>query len=162
MGRLVIPEYSAYFDHLVKYRDELASALENEREKRQSLLSSDMDRLEAVLSLQQAQTMKLRTMEAKRAELQAQLSSSARTASEFVAEITDAPSKAAFEKVIAEMTEHAGEIREQNRMALEIAKTNLKLLERVFPSNSFDQSKAPYKPEGGRTEYESHSMEIKL
>ena len=59
MEKKVLPEYSEYYGFLLKYRDELRNVLSNEREKRQSLLDSNMERLEAVLALQQAETMKL-------------------------------------------------------------------------------------------------------
>lgn len=163
MGKTVIPEYAAYFEHLQKYRDELKTALENEREKRQALLGSDMDRLEAVLSSQQAQTMKLRSLEAKREQLQEGLCSGVTTASEFVSTLRDEDTKAAFSGLIAEMTELAAAIKEQNALALEIAKTNLKLLQKIFPTNNFDQSKAIYGPEGERRgDIGGHSVEIKF
>ncbi|MEG1166112.1 MAG: hypothetical protein RSD68_06820, partial [Oscillospiraceae bacterium] len=75
---------SEYISFLEKYRDELSEVLKNEREKRQSLLNSDMDKLESVLALQQAETMKLRSFESKRIEFQAKLGMKDATAGEIV------------------------------------------------------------------------------
>ncbi len=162
MEKQVLSQYADYYGHMKRYRDELAYALENEREKRQALLDSNMDRLEAVLQLQQAETMKLRTMEGKRVQLQAELGSQASTASEFVKQITDESSKAAFSELIIEMTQLAESIKKQNALALEIAKTNLKLLEKIF-NGGFEQGKAVYGPEGERRpEGGSHSLELKF
>lgn len=162
MEKQVLPQYAEYYGHMKRYRDELAYALENEREKRQALLDSNMDRLEAVLQLQQAETMKLRTMESKRAQLQEKIGSQASTASEFVSQITDEGSKSAFSELIIEMAQLAESIKKQNSLALEIAKTNLKLLEKIF-NGGFEQGKAVYGPEGERRpEGSGHSLEIKF
>lgn len=163
MEKLVAAEFEGYFDFLRKYRDELKAALENEREKRRSLLESNMERLESVLSMQQAQTMKLRSLEAKRVELQGAFGDGDITAAEFVSKITDERTKAAFTEVIKEMSQLSLDIKEQNAKALEIAKTNLKLLESIFSSGGLSQSKTTYDPKGGRhADEDAHSVELKF
>lgn len=164
MEKKVLPEYSEYYGFLLKYRDELRNVLSNEREKRQSLLDSNMERLEAVLALQQAETMKLRQMEDKRIKLQGALSDGEATASDFVTTIGDESTKAAFSSIIKEMSELAGEIKEQNSLALEIAKTNLKLIEKVFPANHFDRDKVVYSPDSAKRSEgpATHSVELKF
>lgn len=162
MESKVIAEYAEYFSFMQKYRDELETSLKNEREKRQALLESNMDRLEAVIAVQQAQTMKLRSLETKRISLQSKLGSEAATASEFISQIADRQTRESFSAVVKEMSQLAEEIKEQNSLALEIAKTNLKLLERIFPSSQFDQSKATYDPKGERrSDLGGHSVELK-
>lgn len=162
MERAVSPEYAAYYAHLQKYRDELQEALKNERDKRQALLGSDMDRLEAVLSLQQAQSMKLRSMETKRLELQTKLGGEG-TAADFVASLSDESTRAAFAELVNEMSQLASDIKEQNALALEIARTNLTLLEHIFPTGGFDGSKVTYGPEGERrADRAGHSVELKF
>lgn len=163
MEKQIASEYAEYFSFLQKYRDELQGALENEREKRKALLESNMDRLETVLSMQQAQTMKLHSLEARRLQLQGAFGSETETASQFVSGIGDGVTRTAFSQLVKEMAELAADIKEQNSLALDIAKTNLKLLERIFPSNSFDQTKATYDPKGERrSDNDGHSLELKF
>ena len=86
-------KYSGYISFLTKYRDELASYLECEGEKRRALLGHDLGRLEAMLKVQQAETMKFRSLEAKRAQLQTELGLSAVSSSQLLREVEDEAAK---------------------------------------------------------------------
>ncbi|MEG0778625.1 MAG: flagellar export chaperone FlgN [Oscillospiraceae bacterium] len=140
---------SEYISFLEKYRDELSEVLKNEREKRQSLLNSDMDKLESVLALQQAETMKLRSFESKRIEFQAKLGMKDATAGEIVSSITDIELRNRLDGLFSEILGLAEEVREQNRLSSEIASTNLKILNKIFRSNEISEQKNTYGPDNG-------------
>lgn len=142
--------YTEYIEFMEKYRDELKLALVNEQSKRQALLQSNMDELEVIISQQQAQTMKLKTLEEKRIKLQAEISPEAATASEFAASMTEGEEKNYFKELISEILLLTQDIKEQNRMALELAGTNLKLLDTILQKNGFDEQKNIYGPDNGR------------
>lgn len=143
-------KYSEYLSFMEKYRDELKIACDNERGKRQSLLENDMDKLEAVISLQQAQTMKLSALEAKRIQLQSEHISGDATAKEFLASMNDGEDKKCLEALLFEISELVTSIKDQNRLSLELAQTNLKILDRVLQKDGFDGQKNVYGPDSGR------------
>lgn len=142
--------YSEYIAFMEKYRDELTEVLKNERAKRMALLESDMARLENVISNQQAHTMKLRSLEDKRIHLQEALSPGAVTAQELLAAMGEGEDKNRLTALVREVIELTESIKEQNRQALDLAQTNLKILETVLPKDGFNQEKNIYGPSGGR------------
>lgn len=142
--------YSEYIDFIEKYRDELLTALENERDKRLALLKSDLTKLEAVISLQQAQTMKLRTMEEKRISLQLTLGADDLTARELLARMAEGEEKNRLDTLVNEITELTESIRGQNVQSLELAQTNLRILESILQKSGFDEEKNIYGPGSGR------------
>ncbi len=142
--------YTDYICFMEKYRDELKAALENEQSKRQALLSSSMEELESILSQQQAQTMKLKTMEEKRIKLQAELFPEKATAREVVDSMNNGEEKEYFKAVVSEISLLAEDIKEQNRLSLELANTNLKLLDTILQKSGFDEQKNIYGPDNGR------------
>lgn len=141
-------KYSGYISFLTKYRDELASYLECEGEKRRALLGHDLGRLEAMLKVQQAETMKFRSLEAKRAQLQTELGLSAVSSSQLLREVEDEAAKKQMAKLFDEMTDISMQIREQNKQSLDLAETNLKIID-LMHGSSEAESKC-YGPENGR------------
>ena len=142
--------YNEYIVFLKNYRDELASYLEAEREKRLSLLNKDMVRLEAMIKVQQAETMKFRSMESKREKLQSELGLPDLRAEELLSKIEDAEARKSVVAIFAEMTELAEQIREQNGKSLELAEFNLKMLETLRGNGGQDADSGLYSPDSGR------------
>ncbi len=143
-------QYNEYINFLITYRDELLISLKNEREKRQALLDNDLVRLEAMLQVQQAATMKLRGFETKRIALQSKLGLPDVRARELLSAISDHDAQRSIDGLFTEIADIAEEIREQNKQSLDLAKTNLKILELVLQSGSMDENKNLYGPENGR------------
>lgn len=144
--------YQEYLAFLGKYRDELASYLKNEGEKRRALLDNDPDRLEAMLKVQQAETMKLRELEAKRTALQSRLGLPDGKAKELLAAVSDTEAKAGMQALFAELAGLAGQIREQSRQSLELAKVNLRVLNLILHGGETDVGVRLYGPGSGRRE----------
>ena len=143
-------EYKEYIAFLEKYRDELNTALLNEREKRLALLNSDFERLEAMLQVQQAETMKLKSFESKREQFQEKLGFENRTAKEIVSSISDTEAKSTLGNLFLEIVEIVSRIKEQNQMSLELANTNLKLLDRVFNNTEHSNQNGLYGPDNSK------------
>lgn len=139
-------EYLAFMD---KYEAELKLVLENEREKRRALLESDMDRLNTMLQFQQAETMKLKTFEAKRIELQIELGLGDVVASELLPKIEDEDDRSKLEAVFSRIADLADEIKEQNDRSVEIAETNLRLLNKVMKKSDILNDEGLYSPKSG-------------
>ena len=142
--------YSEYIAFMEKYRDELTEVLKNERAKRLALLESDMTRLENVISTQQAQTMKLRSLEDKRIQLQEVFSPGTGSAAELLAAMGEGDDKNQLTALVHEIIQLTDSIKEQNKQAMELAQTNLKILETVLQKDSFNQEKNVYGPSSGR------------
>lgn len=143
-------EYNDFISFLEKYRNELNAALSNEREKRQALLSSDFERLEAMLQVQQAETMKLKSFENKREIIQTKLGFENYTAKEVVAAIGDIEVRKILEKLFAEIVEVVIRIKEQNKMSIELANTNIKLLDKVFNNPEYSTQNGVYGPDSSK------------
>ena len=147
---MINSQYNEYISFLTIYRDELLLSLENEREKRQALLDNDLVRLEAMLQVQQAATMKLRGFETRRIALQSKLGLPDVRAKELLSEISDYDAQRSIDGLFTEIADIAGEIREQNKQAIELAKTSLKILALVMQDEVTDAQSSLYGPENGR------------
>ncbi|MEA4894336.1 MAG: flagellar export chaperone FlgN [Oscillospiraceae bacterium] len=143
-------QYSEYISFLTKYRDELSSYLESEGEKRRSLLSGDLERLEKMLNVQQAQAMKFRTMETKRAALQSKLGLTGGKAAELLEKIGDTDDKKSIQALFSEMNDIAVSIREQNRQSLGLAESKLKIYDSINLGGDTDSPNKLYGPENNR------------
>lgn len=143
-------QYNDYISLLTIYRDELLAALKNEREKRQALLDNEIGRIEAMLQVQQASAMKLRGFEAKRIALQAKLGLPDVRAKELLTAIGDQDAQKSIDALFTEIADIAGEVREQNRQSLELANTNLKILDLILQGGSADEHNSFYGPENSR------------
>lgn len=136
-----------FISFLGKYRDELKTALENESEKRRALMGGDPKKLASMLQLQQAETMKLQNLEQKRLDGQKQLGYEGYTAQQLIEAVQDETQKKRLAAVLGEITELAVGLQEQNRLSLELASTNLKMMERVAVSAGIDTQHGLYSPE---------------
>ena len=143
-------QYNEYISFLTKYRDDLSTYLESEREKRCALLSNDMSRLEAMLKVQQAEAMKFRSLESKRAKLQSTLGLPDAKATELLAAISDVDVRKCIDELFGEIAEIAEQIREQNRQSLELAESNLKILDMIRRGGEAETQSTYYGSENGR------------
>ena len=94
--------------------------------------------------------MKLRGFETKRIAIQSKLGLPDVRAKELLAAISDHDVQRSIDGLFTEISDIAAEIQEQNKQSLEIAKTNLKILELVLQRGSMDEKKNLYGPENGR------------
>lgn len=136
-----------FITFLGRYRDELKTALENESEKRHALMGGDPKKLEAMLQLQQAETMKLQNLEQKRLDTQKQLGYEGFTAQQLMEAVQDEAQEKRLAAVLGEITELAVGLQEQNRLSIELANANLKLMEQVAISAGIDTQHGIYSPE---------------
>ena len=143
-------KYNEYIAFLKKYRDELLSFLENEREKRLSLLNNDAGRLEAMIQVQQAETMKIRGFEQKRAALQTKLGLPDVRAKELLATIDDSEARTCIDGLFTEIAELAKNIHEQNEQSLELAKNNQEIINKIMGVGETEVQSILYGPENGR------------
>lgn len=142
-------ELGEFISFLEKYRDELVVALDNEREKRQALISNDIDRLEALIQAQQAETMKLKNFENKRLALQTKLGLGNCKAKDIVAAAGDKETKEKLETLLDEIVSLVGRIKQQNKMAIELANTNLRVIDKIMrPADT--EARNVYGPENSK------------
>ena len=141
--------YKEYISFLMKYRDELSVYLENESEKRRALLDNRLDRLETMLKIQQAETMKFRGMEAKRTKLQSGLGLPDVKAKELLASIDDSEARSIIEVLYSEIADTASRIHEQNKQSLELAKVNLKVFDLITRGEVSEAQSKFYGPDSG-------------
>jgi len=125
-------EYNDFISFLEKYRDELIVALSAEREKRQALICSDIERLESMLKVQQAETMKLKSFEEKRVDIQAKLGFDNFKAKEIIAAVDDEEVSRILGKLFLEIVDFINKIKQQNKVAIELANTNIKIIDKMM------------------------------
>jgi hypothetical protein len=125
-------EYNDFISFLEKYRDELIVALSAEHEKRQALICSDIEKLESMLRVQQAETMKLKSFEEKRVEMQAKLGFGSFRAKEIIAAVDDEEVSRILGKLFLEIVESINKIKQQNKVAIELANTNIRILDKIM------------------------------
>jgi hypothetical protein len=102
--------------------------LEFEQEKRQALLSDDMDRLEAMIQTQQASIMKLESLEKQRLDAQERAGFGNMPAVEILSKMHDGPEKAELTRHVGDLKQTLEDIRFHNEKSLEIARANLNLI----------------------------------
>lgn len=146
-GGTAMPGIDEFIVFLGKYRDELKTALENESEKRRALISGEPERLEAMLQMQQAETMKLQNFEKKRLALQEELGCRGLRAKQLAETLPEGEQRQRLSAVLDEITGLVGSIREQNLQALELANGNLKIIEKAVTSAGLDPQHGLYSPE---------------
>ena len=121
------------------------SLLEFEHEKRQALLSDDLDRLESMLQAQQAAIMKLESMEKQRVEAQHKAGYHNLTAEEIIELLDDSPDKEALVQQVGELKQTLEDIRYQNSKSLEIARANIQIINTLATGKAQNQNQGVYK-----------------
>ena len=124
--------------------------LDFEQEKRQALLSDDMDRLENMIQAQQAAIMKLESLEKLRMEAQEKAGYHKLSAEEILELLDEGPDKEALARHAGELRQTLEEIRYHNDSALEIARANIQMIETLADGNRSQKARqGVYKPAQG-------------
>lgn len=122
-----------------RVQQQLSEMIASEKEKRQALLTQDMTRLEAVLPAQQAMVMKLESLEKKRMEAQEAAGFSGLTAAAILEKLSP-EERTQLEPLFRETRETATVYSELNRAALEIANTELRLMDQIVRNAGVESS----------------------
>ena len=150
---LLTKEMEEYINFLEKYRDELVIVLSNESEKQQSLMDSDVERLEEMLQLQQAETMQLKSLEQKRLAMQEKMGFKDCSSRELIEALDDKKAAAVLSELFEQMADLVSRIKQQNALAIERANGNIKLLDKILKSPDYDSNL--YGPESGKSPKQS-------
>ncbi|MCL1804910.1 MAG: flagellar protein FlgN [Clostridiales bacterium] len=129
--------------------DQARTMLGFEQEKRQALLSDDMDRLENMIQAQQAAIMKLESLEKLRLEAQEKAGYHNLSADEILKLLDDGPDKESLARQAGELRQTLEDIRFQNDSALEIARMNLQIIESLATGKEQNERQGVYKPVQG-------------
>lgn len=117
-----------------------------EQEKRRALLSRDLSRIDVMLKCQQAEMMKLSSLEQKRMEAQAAAGYGGMTGEQMLAALRAQPEKAQpVYELLCELREVAAEISLLNESAQKLAKGSLHMLEQAASRAAAEQS-GTYRP----------------
>ena len=117
-----------------------------EQEKRQALLSDDLDRLESMIQAQQAAVMKLESLEKQRVEAQDEAGYREMNADEILEKLGNSPDKATLARQVDELKQTLQEIRYQNDRSLEIARANLQVITALATGSEQNERQGVYRP----------------
>ena len=121
------------------------SLLVFEQEKRQALLSEDLDRLESMLQSQQAAIMKLESLEKQRMEAQDKAGYHNLTAAEIIELLGEGPDKEELARQVEELKQTLEDIRYQNGRSLEIARANIQIINTLATGKEQKPGQGVYK-----------------
>ena len=140
-------EFAVFLTATERCAAQCKAMLEFEQEKRQALLAEDMNRLESMIQSQQAAIMKLESLEKQRVDAQEKAGFGAMTATEILGTMKESPEKTELAIHIGTLRHALEEIRFHNEKSLEIARTNIKMLN-ALNANPADKKERPvvYKP----------------
>lgn len=127
-------QMEAYLEASDRVYEQLRSLVDAEQEKRQALLDHNMDRLSEILHAQQAQVMRLEGLEKKRLQAQQDAGFGGLTGSQIAARL-DGSDKTRMEESLKRLTGVTDELRELNRLAMDIADSELKLIDMLLRSS---------------------------
>jgi hypothetical protein len=120
--------------------------LEFEQEKRQALLSDDLDRLEGMIQAQQAAIMKLESLEKLRQEAQESAGYHQMSADEILELLDEGPDKEALAQHVGELKQTMDEIKYHNDKAMEIARANLQIINVLAKGKEIKDPQGVYRP----------------
>ncbi|MCL2121451.1 MAG: flagellar protein FlgN [Clostridiales bacterium] len=136
-----------------------------EQEKRQALLSDDLTRLENMIQAQQAAIMKLESLEKQRMEAQEKAGYHQLSAEEIIELLDEGMEKDVLTKQVGELKQTLGEIRHHNGKAMEIARSNLQIVNSLATGKEKKERQGLYRPGSAgewRTDSSSTSFETKI
>lgn len=110
-----------------KVQQQLTKMTEAEADKRQALLKHDLEQLESLLQTQQAMVMQLESLEARRAEAQRAAGYGEMKADELLLAV-GAEEHALLEPIFRQMKQAAEDYRQLNAVSLDIANTEMRIL----------------------------------
>jgi len=135
-----------------------------EQEKRQALLADDLTRLESMIQAQQAAIMKLESLEKQRMDAQEKAGYHSLNAEEILELLDDGPDKEILTRQVGELKQTLEEIRYQNDKAMEIARTNLQIINTLATGKEQNDRQGVYRPKqsGGTQWQQGPSFETKI
>ena len=142
----MIQTIEQYAEATRRVEQQLCSMIGSEKEKRQALLNQDMTRLEALLQAQQAMVMKLESLESRRCEAQKAAGFENKKASEIL-QAVGAEERALLEPLFCEIRETAEQYSELNRISLDIANTELRMINQIAQSSG-EEGSGVYRNDG--------------
>ncbi len=122
--------------------------LEQEREKRKALVTSNAEKIEAALKTQQASSMQLENLERKRIDAQNAAGYSNKTASEIISELGDTEAAKELKAIYVRWKATVDEIKDYNEKSMELASANLKLYDALVNGTANETKKPTYGPKG--------------
>lgn len=135
----------SYLVSLHKTIDQCSLMVDLEQQKRQALLSNNINLLENMLQSQQAEMMKLESLEKQRVSMQEAAGFGEMTGSEILAKLAEGPEKEEFSRAFSELKNTAEELKNFNKQALDIAKESLKMYSRLTPGIETPEKNLVYK-----------------
>ena len=139
-------EFATFLSATERCVNQCKTMLEFEQEKRQALLSDDLDRLESMIQAQQAAIMKLESLEKMRLEAQESAGYHRMTADEILELLDDGPDRETLARQMAELRQTMEEIRYHNNKAMEIARANLQIVNILATGKEQRDPQGVYKP----------------
>lgn len=123
---------------------------EMEQEKRQALLAYDIKKVDRLITKQQSFTMQLETSEKKRVEAQVKAGFANMNSKDILAKLSG-NDKAEIEPIFTKMSSIAADLQEINRVSMEIAASELRILGNGTAVNSGNATYNPYKKSAGNS-----------
>ncbi len=142
-------EWEGLLQAIRESTEQLEQMIELEQEKRQALLNPTLDGLEAMLPRQQAAVMQMESSERRRLAAQAKAGFEGLTGEEIQAKVP--PDEAeAIAPLLTKLRSVAEELRSLNRTAMDVARANLRFVEKVTGTNEAPSGlyQAPGKKKG--------------
>jgi len=157
-------EFAAFLTATQRCISQCKAMLEFEQEKRQALLADDLDRLEHMISAQQAAIMRLESLEKQRLDAQEKAGYSQLSAEEILEQLSDGPEKTSLAEHVRELKQTLEEIRYHNGRAVEIARANLQVINTLATGKEQKEPQGVYRlrPGAGANWQSSSSFDTKL
>lgn len=148
-------QMSAYLDATARCAEQCEAMVQSEQEKRRALLGGADGRLEQVLQEQQAAVMHLEMLERKRLAAQVEAGFPERAAgTEILSSLPEGEERDALTALLERLRLAAGELRELNHTALEIAQMQLQALGRSVQPATYRPGPAQGREWGGEASFE--------
>ena len=130
--------FDEFYDFMSSYTEFLEETAEKEKEKLSALLSDDLKRIEHCLNEHQSTIKKTEKFENDREELQKRLGLGNMTFREIIASTDDAEENEMLQKLYNRFVVAVDNVKHANKTSLQVAQTNLKILEEIMPSGVTD------------------------
>lgn len=137
---------TSFFDITQKMLEQINDMIRSEQEKRNALLNHEGEKIESLLQEQQAKMMKLEGLEKKRLAAQSQAGFEGLSSSEILAKLPKDAS-VLFVRLFSDLQNAASQLQELNQLSLEIATTELNLMQH-FAGASPEHQANLYQPSG--------------
>ena len=126
--------FNEFYDFMTEYTDFLEETAEKEKDKLSALLSDDLRRIEHCLNEHQSTVKKTELFEKEREKLQKNLGIGGLTLKEIIARCSDPEEKDLLNKLYIRFKAAIDNVKHANKTSLQVAQTNLKILEEAMPS----------------------------